>query len=77
VPNTNKTTKRCTHVVGINNKKLMDLLDIMMKQIRFGENKTLHHKNNVRTNGIYTELWFRVWYIRMLATITSKTYDNK
>ncbi len=52
--NSSKTTERYTHVVGINNKKLMNPLDIMMKRIRFGENVTLKDKNDVRTNGIYT-----------------------
>jgi hypothetical protein len=54
--NSSKTTERYTHVVGINNKRLMNPLDIMMNRIRFGETKgTLKDENNVCTNGIYTE----------------------
>jgi integrase/recombinase XerD len=52
--NSSKTTERYTHVVGINNKKLMNPLDIMTKRIRFGENGTLKGNNNVCTNGKYT-----------------------
>jgi site-specific recombinase XerD len=37
--NSSKTTERYTHVVGINNKRLMNPLDIMMNRIRFGDDK--------------------------------------
>ncbi len=51
-----KTTERYTHVVGINNKNLMNTLDIMMKRITFRANDSDQDGNDARTNRIYTEL---------------------
>jgi len=46
--NSSKTTERYTHVVGINNKKIMNPLDIMLQKATFGNNKHLI-KNIVQT----------------------------
>ncbi len=37
----------------------MNPLDIMMKHISIGKKDTMKDKNDICTNGIYTELWGR------------------
>ncbi len=49
-----RTTERYTHVVGVNNKKLLNPLDIMLKRLTFSKNNPQQPIINDCTNGKYT-----------------------